>query len=198
MSCTGDSLVQGLHAELAQVLADQPPHLARDVSNVDVGAGVERVREDVDLVALVDEFLACGLVDVGCQHADRPVAEGDQVALVAMRPTEYVADRGGLGDVVQRSVPTGNEDGEVWSVGGEALAPHVLEVERAADLLLVLFVDALDSLVLLRERPHLELDRVAGDGGDVDVEAGGVEVDHREEHLDWVVARGEEPAVGHL
>ena len=164
MNCASDTLIQRLHTEFPQTLANQPLHLGRNISDINISTSVERVREDVDLVAVVDELFAFRFANVGGQHADRPVAQGDQVALVAVGPTKDTTDSGGFGDVVERSVAAGDEDGEVWGLLGKPVAPYFREVEWVADLLLVLFVDALDGGIFLRESPHLKLDWI-GDSG---------------------------------
>ena len=92
----------------------------------------------------------------------------------------------------------GNKDGKIGRIFREALAPYCLQVERTTDLFLILVVYALDRLVILWKGPHFELDRVAREGRNVDIEARGIQVDHGQKHLHGMVAGGEELAVGHL
>jgi len=123
--------------ELAELLAHQPPHLPGDISNIDVGAGVQGIGEHGDLVALVDEFIAFRLAHVRGQHARGTVAERDVVALVRVCPAEDVADEFGERDIVQGAVTAGNEDADVLRVLGEAFAPDFGEIERLTEFGLV-------------------------------------------------------------
>lgn len=184
---TGDAFVEQLDAVLAEFLTYEPRHLTGDVSNVYVRSLIERVGENDNLVPFVDGLAALRCPDLGRDHAGRTMAKGNEEPLVLVGPAQNTANRLREWNIVHDAVTTGNEDPDVWGLLGEAVAPDFFQIERLAKLLLVLLVDIFDSIILLRESPHLELHGIARQCGNVDVEAGGVQVQDREQHFNGVI-----------
>ena len=98
-------------------------------------------------------------------------------------------------NIIQHAVAAGDENAEV--VAAIQILHHLRQLFRLLELATVLLVGGLDRFVFLRERPHLQLHRITGRRGDVDLETGQIQVIHRQQHLDRVVAGGEELAVLH-
>ena len=92
----------------------------------------------------------------------------------------------------------GNQDAEVGRVGRGDFVQDVGEFGGFVEFRQVCGVDFGNRRVFARHRPHFKFGVVAGEGGDVDGKARLVNVQHRQQGLNRVVAGREECAVLHL
>ena len=176
MGLTSDALVDRYDSKFAKLLSNEPRHLPRDVTDIDVGSGVKRVWEDCDFVALVYELASLWLSNSRCQHARRTMTQRYIIAFVCVCPAENTAQIFGKGDIVECAMSAGDEDAYVRCVFGEAITPYAAQIQWSTEFLSILLEYILNCLILLRKRPHLKFDWVSRDGGDVNPETCGIEV----------------------
>ena len=98
------------------------------------------------------------------------MAQRNHVAIVVVRPVQGLFHLFAERNIIQHAVAAGDENAEV--VAAIQILHHLRQLFRLLELATVLLVGGLDRFVFLRERPHLQLHRIAGRRGDVDLETG--------------------------
>ncbi|KAI6753622.1 hypothetical protein HG531_005791 [Fusarium graminearum] len=193
-----DCLINRRNPKLLKPLTYQPLHLAGNVSNVDISALIQRIRENVNAVSLVDEVGSLRLSDISGENTSGTMAKGDEKAVVGISPAEHIPNCLAERYTIEDTMASRDEYGDVGCILSKPLSPDFGKIKRAAKLLLVLVVNRLDSLVLLGKSPHLKLDGIARKCSYINVETCGIEVIHWQKHLNRVVARGKELSICHF
>ena len=195
MGMAGDVLIDDLNAQRLQFFAHKPLHLTGHVAQLRCLC-VQRVGEGADFVIL-EQIILRRFTHASGQQGSGAMAEGDDVAVVLHRPVQGSFDIGAVRQADQRAVAAGDKQREIVRVVTQALGEHVGQLQGLLELRQVLVVDGFDFGIFAGEGPVLELDRVARLRGDVKSKTGFVEVVHRQQRFDGVVAGRKQRAVLH-
>ena len=125
MDVAGHVLVDHDQALRAQAFGEQPGHRARDVADVEVGAGVDSVGEGAGLVAGERGGVA---VEPGGEQRGGAVAQGDDEGVGVEGPVDNGADMAAVVQALYGAVAAGDEHGEVREAiaAGDARPPASL------------------------------------------------------------------------